>query len=82
MSLCHLLGQMCSALLTTHPHKVEKLKDSDPQQQKNELLVHSDLWKTLFRGGYLVGKLTRSLSGAYVSERVFGGEVHMLSLCM
>ena len=28
--------------------------------------MDSDLWKTLFRGGYMVGKLTRSLSGAYV----------------
>ena len=38
------------------------------EQKEEELLVHSDLWKTLFRGGYMVGKLTRSLSGAYVSK--------------
>ena len=35
-------------------------------QKVEESLVHSNLWKTLFRGGYMVGKLTRSLSGAYV----------------
>lgn len=38
------------------------------EQKEEESLVHSDLWKTLFRGGYMVGKLTRSLSGAYVSH--------------
>ncbi len=76
MSLCYFLGQLCSSLLTTRPHATapavttatsggEKKEEED--QQQDELLVNSDLWKTLFRGGCMIGKLTRSLSGAYVS---------------
>ena len=37
------------------------------EQREEEQLVHSDLWKTVFRGGYMVSKFTRSLSGAFVS---------------
>ena len=38
------------------------------EQREEALLTRSDLWKTLFRGGYMVGKLTRSISGAHVSQ--------------
>lgn len=34
-------------------------------------LLHSELWSSLFRGGYRVGKLQRSLSGYYVSLYTF-----------
>ena len=45
-----------------------ELPEQQREEQKEEmLLTRSDLWKTLFRGGYMVGKLTRSLSGAHVS---------------
>ena len=30
-------------------------------------ILRSELWTTLFRGGYMIGKLQRSLSGRYVS---------------
>lgn len=30
-------------------------------------LLHSEIWAILFRGGYMTGKLQRSLSGHYVS---------------
>ena len=30
-------------------------------------VLRSELWTTLFRGGYMVGKLQRSLSGKFVS---------------
>lgn len=44
------------------------LPEQQSEEQREEaLLTRSDLWKTLFRGGYMVGKLTRSLSGAHVS---------------
>jgi hypothetical protein len=29
-------------------------------------VLRSELWTTLFRGGYMVGKLQRSLSGKFV----------------
>lgn len=41
-------------------------KQSEAQHEE-EQLVHSDLWKTIFRGGYMVSKFMRSLSGAFVS---------------
>ena len=31
-------------------------------------ILRSELWTTLFRGGYMIGKLQRSLSGRYVSR--------------
>lgn len=73
VSLCYLLGQVCSSLLITRPHPISKEGKPRPveEQQKDELLVNSDLWKTLFRGGYMIGKLTRSLSGAYVRKYDF-----------
>ena len=37
------------------------------EKQEEALLMRSDLWKNLFRGGYITGKNTRSLSGTYVS---------------
>lgn len=39
--------------------------------KEEEKLVDSDLWKTLFRGGSMVSKLTRSLSGAYYVRKAF-----------
>ena len=42
---------------------LEKQKE---EQTEEALLTRSDLWRTLFRGGYMLGKLTRSLSEAHV----------------
>lgn len=33
-------------------------------------LLRSELWTTLFRGGYMIGKLQRSLSGKFVSVQI------------
>ena len=30
-------------------------------------ILRSELWTTLFRGGYMIGKVQRSLSGRFVS---------------
>lgn len=38
----------------------------EEEKKEMEALLRSDFWKTLLRGGYQVGKLTRSLSGAHV----------------
>lgn len=47
-----------------------QLPEQQTEEQKEELLLtRSDLWRTLFRGGYMAGKkLIRSLSGAHVSS--------------
>lgn len=34
-------------------------------------LLQSEIWTTLFRGGYMTGKLQRSLSGYHVSDVCF-----------
>ena len=39
----------------------------DDGEEWEEELLKSELWTTLFRGGYMVRKLQRSLSGKYVS---------------
>ena len=68
ISLSHLLGLLCSCCLSTKQLcRVPQGIKSD-EEKEEESFVDSDLWKTLFRGGYLVGRLTRSLSGAYVSH--------------
>lgn len=40
---------------------------SSAEDSDERALLHSELWSSLFRGGYLVGKLERSLSGFHVS---------------
>lgn len=61
LSLSRLLGQLCSSALS----ETAVAKDNKSKQEKEEILVRSDVWKTLFRGGYQINKLTRSLSGAH-----------------
>lgn len=46
-------------------------KKPDPEKLEEDpeaTLLKSDLWTTLFRGGYMVGKLQRSLSGKHVRD--------------
>lgn len=61
LSLSRLLGQLCSSALS----EPVAISDSKSKQDEEEILVRSDVWKTLFRGGYQISKLTRSLSGAH-----------------
>lgn len=45
-------------------------------------LLQSEIWTTLFRGGYMTGKLQRSLSGYHVSDVclfVFLSKSHFLN---
>ena len=47
-------------------------KNSESEENEEErALLHSELWGSLFRGGYMVGKLERSLSGFHVSKMLF-----------
>ena len=50
------------------------------EQREEALLTRSDLWRTLFRGGYMLGKLTRSLSGAHVRGDLFS--THNMTVCL
>ncbi len=59
------MGTLCSATLSTRVQPQVALKKTE-EEKEEEAVVHSTLWKSLLRGGYMVGKLTRSLSGAYV----------------
>ena len=61
LSLSRLLGQLCSSALS----EIAVANDNKSKQEKEEILVRSEVWKTLFRGGFQVNKLTRSLSGAH-----------------
>ena len=61
LSLTRLLGQLCSSALA----EAAVANDNKSKQDEEEILVRSDVWKTLFRGGYQTSKLTRSLSGAH-----------------
>ena len=66
VTLSHLLGLLCSCTLSTKQvRRALPGKKVTDEVKEEEKLVHSDVWKTLFRGGSMVSKLTRSLSGAY-----------------
>ena len=44
-----------------------KAHSTDAAEEAESDLFKSELWTTLFRGGYKIGKLQRSLSGKHVS---------------
>ncbi|PVD39043.1 hypothetical protein C0Q70_01670 [Pomacea canaliculata] len=68
LSLTQLFGSLCGATLASNPVMTgDRLSSSDESEQD---VLRSELWTTLFRGGYMVGtaKLQRTLSGKFVSE--------------
>lgn len=69
ISLSGLIGLLSSTTLgkkrTQRPVKSTKKTDQEKEEEK---LVDSELWKTLFRGGLQVKKLTKSLSERFVSS--------------
>ena len=38
------------------------------EESAEQDVLRSELWTTLFRGGYMIGKLERSLSGKFAAE--------------
>jgi hypothetical protein len=62
LSLGRLLGQLTSATLAMKTPYMKPIEQQTQEQREEALLTRSDLWRTLFRGGYMLGKLTRSLS--------------------
>ena len=63
LCLAKLFGRLSGATLDSN---ILLLNTTDQNDTENDLLK-SDLWTTLFRGGYRVGKLQRSLSGKHVA---------------
>ena len=63
LCLAKLFGRLCGATMDS---SILLPNTNDQSDTENELLK-SDLWTTLFRGGYRVGKLQRSLSGKHVA---------------
>ncbi|KAL8625230.1 hypothetical protein ACOMHN_029988 [Nucella lapillus] len=67
LGLTRLFGCLCGATLASNPvmpgDSLHLLDDSAEQD-----VLRSELWTTLFRGGYMVGKLQRSLSGKFVTD--------------
>jgi hypothetical protein len=68
LSLARLLGQLTSATLSMKTLMTKPLEKQKEEQTEEALLTRSDLWRTLFRGGYMLGKLTRSLSEAHTAS--------------
>ncbi|XP_055877134.1 zinc finger ZZ-type and EF-hand domain-containing protein 1-like isoform X1 [Biomphalaria glabrata] len=76
LSLIKVLGQLAGSTLSSNPTLTQNatlgLDNSSDQ------ILRSDLWTSLFRGGYTVGKLQRSLSGKLATEKE--GRVHLFLL--
>ncbi|XP_071796481.1 zinc finger ZZ-type and EF-hand domain-containing protein 1-like isoform X2 [Asterias amurensis] len=76
LSLAKLQGKLCACVL--NPPKAKKPEASpsattDPEEgQKTAAtnLLKGELWRTLFRGGHEVIRLTRSLSGIHRTEPI------------
>ncbi|XP_064597879.1 zinc finger ZZ-type and EF-hand domain-containing protein 1-like [Liolophura sinensis] len=70
LSLAKLFGRLCGSTLDAKGFCLrdafsEVIHDGRGDDQD---LLRSELWTTLFRGGYMIGKLQRSLSGKFAAE--------------
>ncbi|XP_027043421.1 zinc finger ZZ-type and EF-hand domain-containing protein 1-like isoform X1 [Pocillopora damicornis] len=64
LGMARLFGQLCSAALDSRKAS-PTLSDVDNEEEIK--LLQSEIWTTLFRGGYMTGKLQRSLSGHHAT---------------
>ncbi|KAK3090627.1 hypothetical protein FSP39_013259 [Pinctada imbricata] len=67
LSLTKLLGRLCGATLGANPYSSKDTLIALEESAEQDVL-RSELWTTLFRGGYMIGKLERSLSGKFTAE--------------
>ncbi|XP_052765956.1 zinc finger ZZ-type and EF-hand domain-containing protein 1-like isoform X1 [Mya arenaria] len=65
LGLIKLMGKLCGATLNANP-TVTGSQLLELEEVAEQDILRSELWATLFRGGYMIGKLQRSLSGRYV----------------
>ncbi|XP_077980047.1 zinc finger ZZ-type and EF-hand domain-containing protein 1-like [Glandiceps talaboti] len=73
LGLAKLFGKLCASVMdsrqvTPKSSSSESSKSTEDQEEAESSLLRSDIWSTLFRGGYMVGKLTRSLSGNFMTN--------------
>ncbi|XP_065066167.1 zinc finger ZZ-type and EF-hand domain-containing protein 1-like isoform X1 [Rhopilema esculentum] len=62
LNISRLFGILCSNAIDCR----KAVETQSEKAKKGEIrLLHNELWSSLFRGGYRVGKLQRSLSGYY-----------------
>jgi len=73
------MGRLCGYILTAKPRpppikgdSKEEVAKEESKRKEEESLLSSEIWRTLFRGGCMVKKLTHSLSGTYVSAGIEG----------
>ncbi|CAC5406051.1 unnamed protein product [Mytilus coruscus] len=67
LSLTKLMGRLCGATLASNSQAVKTLAIG-PEDTAEQDVLRSELWTTLFRGGYMIGKLQHSLSGKFQAE--------------
>eukprot|EP00731_Ephydatia_muelleri_P019637 Em0012g462a len=66
LALAQLLGKLCSVTLST---KSLHMPITDEKEEKAvKALLHSDLWKTLFRGGYQEDSNVKAISGVHITS--------------
>ncbi|KAK3717323.1 hypothetical protein QZH41_011553, partial [Actinostola sp. cb2023] len=61
LGMARLFGLLCSAALDSR--KASLPPSTNDGEEDDVKLLHSEIWTTLFRGGYMTVKLQRSLSG-------------------
>ncbi|XP_078346247.1 zinc finger ZZ-type and EF-hand domain-containing protein 1-like isoform X2 [Oculina patagonica] len=64
LGMARLFGQLCSSALDSRKAS-PTLSNVDNEEEIK--LLQSEIWTTLFRGGYVTGKLQRSLSGHHAT---------------
>ncbi|XP_071105472.1 zinc finger ZZ-type and EF-hand domain-containing protein 1-like isoform X1 [Haliotis cracherodii] len=67
LGLAKLFGRLCGATLSSNPI-LPKDSIAAVEESAEQDVLQSELWTSLFRGGYMVGKLQRSLSGRVATD--------------
>nr|XP_047143287.1 zinc finger ZZ-type and EF-hand domain-containing protein 1 [Hydra vulgaris] len=63
LTLWKFFGSFCGSALDSRKALGSLNSSEENDNNEEQALLHSKLWASLFRGGYLIGKLERSLSG-------------------
>ncbi|GFS06651.1 zinc finger ZZ-type and EF-hand domain-containing protein 1-like [Elysia marginata] len=67
LGLVKVLGQLSGATLSSNPIVPQECQMVGEESSEHDIL-RSNLWTSLFRGGYMVGKLERTLSGKFATS--------------
>ncbi|RUS90800.1 hypothetical protein EGW08_001419, partial [Elysia chlorotica] len=66
LGLVKVLGQLSGATLSSNPIVPQESQMVGEESSEQDIL-RSNLWTSLFRGGYMIGKLERTLSGKFAT---------------